>query len=131
MINNKQPVLLDTSVWIDAFRGKTLHILEVTRTLLSEDNVLICGPVVFEINRGLRQKERTRVLPLFDALVHLSFDERIWKLAGDLDAKLRKKGVTIPPMDILIAQVSIHYSVPLFTLDEHFNSIPGLCLYKA
>jgi predicted nucleic acid-binding protein len=67
---------------------------------------------------------------LFDALAHLSFDERIWKLAGNLDAKLRKNGVTIPPMDILIAKVSIHYSVPLFTLDEHFNSIPGLSLFK-
>ena len=131
MVNNKQRVLLDTSVWIDAFRGKTPHILAVTRTLLNEDRVLTCGPVVFEMNRGFRPQERKKILPLFDALARLAFEEAIWESAGDLDAALRQKGITIPPLDVLIAQVSLLYKVPLFTLDEHFNLIPGLKLFDA
>ena len=67
--------------------------------------------------------------PLFDALARLSFEEAIWESAGDLDAALRQKGITIPPMDVLIAQVSLHYKVPLLTLDRHFHSIPGLELF--
>jgi predicted nucleic acid-binding protein len=130
MINSKQRILLDTSVWIDAFRGKTPHILEVTRTLLSEDSVVTCGPVIFEINRGLRPQERTKILPLLDALARLSFDEAMWQFAGNLDAGLRIKGITIPPMDILIAQMCLHHEVPLFTLDEHFRSIPDLNIFK-
>ena len=127
---NMESVLLDTSVWIDALRGKTPNIVALTQGLLNDDRVLTCGPVIFEIKRGLRSPERKKILPLFDALIRLSFDEAIWDAGGDLDASLRKKGVTIPPMDVLIAQICLHHKVFLFTLDEHFRSVPGLQVFE-
>ena len=127
---NMESVLLDTSVWIDALRGKTPNIVALTQGLLNDDRVLTCGPVIFEIKRGLRSPERNKILPLFDALIRLSFDEVMWDAAGDLDASLRKKGVTIPPMDVLIAQICLHHKVSLFTLDEHFRSVPGLQVFE-
>jgi predicted nucleic acid-binding protein len=51
-------------------------------------------------------------------------------LVGDLDALLRKKGITIPPMDVIIAQVCLHHKVSIFTLDEHFHSISGLKFFE-
>ena len=57
-------------------------------------------------------------------------DETDWDAAGDLDASLRKKGTTIPPMDVIIAQVCLHHKVFLFTLDEHFSSVSGLKLFE-
>jgi len=126
MTDNMAPVVLDTSVWIDAFRGKTPHIVEAAQGLLKDDRILICGPVLFEIKRGLRPPDRKKILPLLDALIRLSVDETVWDAAGDLDASLRKKGITIPPMDVIIAQVCLHHKVALFALDEHFNSISGL-----
>ena len=125
-----ESVLLDTSVWIDALRGKTPEIVAVTRGLLNDDRVLTCGSVIFEIKRGLRPPERKKILPLFDALIRLAVGETIWDAAGDLDATLRKKGITIPPMDILIAQICLHHKVALFTLDEHFRSVPGLKVFE-
>jgi len=130
MTGDKEPVLLDTSVWIDAFRGNTTDIVTATQALLNDDRVLTCGPVIFEINRGLRPRERKKILPLFDALIRLSFDETAWDAAGHLDASLRKKGITIPPMNVIIAQVCLHHKVLLFTLDEHFRSIPGLKVFE-
>ena len=130
MTSKKPPVLIDTSVWIDAFRGKTPDILTLTQKLLNADLVATCGPVIFEINRGLRPPERREILSLFDALIRLSFDETDWSAAGDLDASVRKKGITIPPMDVLIAQVCLRHKCLLFTLDEHFRSIPGLKLFQ-
>lgn len=130
MAGNMVPVLLDSSVWIDAFRGKTPHIVAVTQTLLNDDRILICGPVIFEIKRGLRPPDRKKILPLLDALIRLSVEETVWDAAGDLDASLRKKGITIPPMDVIIAQVCLHHKVSLFTLDEHFSSISNLKLFK-
>ena len=127
---NMESVLLDTSVWIDALRGKTPNIVALTQGLLNDDRVLTCGPVIFEIKRGLRSPERNKILPLFDALIRLSFDEVMWDAGGDLDASLRKKGVTIPPMDVLIAQICLHHKVALFTLDEHFRSVPGLHMFE-
>ena len=125
-----ESVLLDTSVWIDALRGKTPNIVALTQGLLNDDRALTCGPVMFEIKRGLRSSERKKILPLFDALIRLSFDEAIWDAAGDLDASLRKKGITIPPMDVLIAQICLQHKVALFTLDEHFRSVPGLQVFE-
>ncbi len=119
-------VMLDTSIWIDAFRGRSPEILQLTRKLINEDRVCTCGPIVFEIRRGLRMSEQKRVLPLFDALIRVKFDESTWEAAGTLDASLRKKGATIPPMDILIASVCLEHGTPLWTLDQHFEKIPGL-----
>ena len=131
MTGNMESVLLDTSVWIDALRGKTPGIVAVTQGLLNDDRVLTCGPVIFEIKRGLRLPEKKKIMPLFDALIRLSFDETVWDAAGDLDASLRKKGITIPPMDVIIAQVCLYHKVFLFTLDEHFHSVPGLKMFEA
>lgn len=122
-------VMLDTSIWIDAFRGKSPEILKLTKKLLDEDRVCTCGPIVFEIRRGLHPREQKRVFPLFDALIRLKFDESTWDEAGALDASLRRKGLTLPPMDILIASVCLQHGTPLLTLDQHFQAIPGLkCL---
>ena len=130
MTGKTEPVLLDTSVWIDALRGKTSRIVATAQELLEDDRVFTCGPIIFEIKRGLRPKERKRILPLFDALIRLSVDETIWDTAGDLDASLRSNGITIPPMDVIIAQVCLHHKVYLFTIDDHFSSVPGLKLFK-
>ncbi|HHE74156.1 MAG TPA: PIN domain-containing protein, partial [Desulfobacteraceae bacterium] len=105
MTDNTEPVLLDTSVWVDALRGKTPKIVAKTQGLLNDDRVLTCGPVIFEIRRGLHPKERKKIMPLFDALIRLSVDEAVWDSAGDLDASRRRDGITIPPMDTIIAQV--------------------------
>ncbi len=130
MTDNLDSILLDTSVWIDAFQGKTPDIVAVVQGLLNDDRILTCGPVIFEIKRGLRPPERKKILPLFSALIRLSVDETVWDAAGDLDASLRKKGITIPPMDVIIAQVCLHHKVFLFTLDEHFRLVSGLKLFE-
>ena len=130
MPGNTELVLVDTSVWIDALRGETPIVVKVTQGLLKDDRAVTCGPVLFELKRGLRISERKKILPLFDALVRLSFKENDWDAAGDLDASLRKKGITLPPMDIIIARACLHHKVSLFTLDKHFSSVHGLQLFE-
>jgi predicted nucleic acid-binding protein len=130
MVGDLESIMLDTSVWIDALRGKTPHVVSVTQALLNDDRIVICGPVIFEIKRGLRPADRKKILPLMDALIRLAVDEAVWDNADDLDASLRKKGITIPPMDVIIAQTCLHHRVSLFTLDEHFRSISELKFFE-
>lgn len=130
MTRRSDAVLIDTSVWIASFRGAPENVTEITRELLKEDRALICGPVLFEIRRGLRLPEREKVIPLMEAIVRLPVEEEDWDLAGELDATLRSKGITIPPMDLIIARLCIRYNVQLFTLDRHFESIEGIRLFK-
>ena len=130
MAGNVESIMLDTSVWLDALRGKTPPVVAATQALLNDDRIVICGPVIFEIKRGLRPTDRKNLLPLMDALIRLAVDEAVWDSAGDLDAFLRKKGITIPPMDVIIAQACLHHKVSLFTLEEHFRSISELKFFK-
>lgn len=130
MIRNNESVLIDTSTWIAAFRGRPENVKKITRTLLNDDRALTCGPVLFEIYRGLHASERKKIIPLMKAIIRLPIDEKDWEIAGNLDASLRTKGITIPPMDILIAQVCLRNNVPIFALDQHFECINGLRLFK-
>lgn len=122
-------VVLDTSIWITAFRGDDESILDRARDLIAADRVVICGPIQFELGRGIKRAERERVLPLLAAVRTTRFDEADWAAAGALDSSLRAKGLTIPPMDILISRVCIREALPLWTLDRHFEKVPGLVLF--
>jgi len=126
MAADLDPVLIDTSAWIDAFQEKTPWVARRIRTLLEEDRASTCGPVLFEIRRGLKPGERKQVIPLFDALHRLPFKEADWSEAGELDAALRKKGHTLPAMDVLIAHICLKQKASILTLDEHFKLVPGL-----
>jgi predicted nucleic acid-binding protein len=126
MAARPEPVLIDTSAWIDAFQEKTPWVTQIIRTLLEEDRAVTCGPVLFEIRRGLQPSERKKVLPLFDALHLLPFEEIDWSEAGELDAALRKKGRTLPSMDVLIAHICMKHKTSILTLDGHFQFVPGL-----
>jgi predicted nucleic acid-binding protein len=119
-------VMIDTSAWIDGFRGKTDWVTRLIRELLNDDRAATCGPVLFEIRRGLKPPERKRVMPLFDALHRLPFNESDWVGAGELDASLRRKGRTLPSMDVLIAHLCLKHGVAILTLDGHFAKVPGL-----
>lgn len=121
-------VLIDTSVWVEAFHGGNPWVLERVRSLLEEDRAAICGPVEFEIRQGLRDRERERVLPLLEAVPRLEFLESDWAEAGDLGANLRRRGVTVPALDLLIAAVCRRTATSLLTLDKHFRSVEGLSL---
>ena len=128
MAANSKPVLIDTSAWIDGFREKTPGVAELIRKLLDEDRAFTCGPVLFEIRRGLRPGERKKVMPLLDALHRLPFEESDWGEAGELDVALRKKGHTLPSMDVLIAHLCLKHKTAILTLDKHFKDVPGLLL---
>lgn len=124
-------VMLDTSAWVDVFRGRTPELVTLCRELLTSDRVLTCSPVVFELRRGLGRRNRKTVLKLLDAVPRIAVTEEDWDAAGDLDAGLRRKGITIPPMDVLIAEVCLRHAVPLLAVDGHFDEVPGLRLWES
>ncbi len=123
-------VLIDTSVWIAAFRGTPQPVAEITKKLILDDLALTCSPVLFEIRRGLRASECERIMSVMHAIVRFPMEEEDWELAGTLDASLRSRGITIPPMDVLIAQVCLKQKIPIFTLDKHFEGIENLKVYR-
>lgn len=57
-------------------------------------------------------------------------DDAQWTDAGNLSDSLRKKGVTLPLTDIILAVTAQNNHAAIFTLDKHFSFIPGVSLFE-
>ncbi len=113
-------ILVDTSAWIEFFRG-TGRAAEQVEITLAEDEAAWCGPIATELRRGLvSAKERAKVLPLLHACHWLAQPEALWDEAGDLGYLLRRKGLTAKTLDLLIAAYALSHRVALLTVDADF-----------
>jgi predicted nucleic acid-binding protein len=113
-------ILVDTSAWIDFFRGAGSLAGRVD-DLLENDQAALCGPVITEIRRGLRSRaERTRVLPLLAGCHLLEQPAALWEEAGELGWYLGRRGATVKSLDLLIATYALAHAVPILTVDGDF-----------
>jgi predicted nucleic acid-binding protein len=122
--------IIDTSAWIEAFRGRDPRLREAVDSLLDQGRVVLCGLVELELLQGFRADERTLFASLFEALPYAEVDRQDWRAAGFLLAGLRARGITIPATDALIAALCLRHDLLLLTLDKHFDQIPQLRRFK-
>ena len=118
-------VLIDTSAWIAFFRGDEPVATQVEQTL-AEGSAAFCGVVELELRQGIRPEEREQVLSLLGAVTRLPTEEADWAQAGDLLADLRRKGITLPSTDGLIAHLALRHRAVLLEQDNHFRHFPSL-----
>ena len=113
-------MLVDTSAWIDFFRGRG-RLARIVDDALAANDVAICGPVETELRRGLvNARERRKVLPLLSGCTWLSAPEDLWTAAGELGYRLRRRGVAGKTLDLLIATYALSYSSALLTSNKGF-----------
>jgi len=123
-------VLVDTSAWIEALRGRDKRLRAMVDALLDQDRAVLCGLVELELLQGFRTGEGELLASLFEALPFIEVDRRDWKAAGTLLADLRAGGITIPASDGLISALCLRHDLMLLTLDKHFDHIPRLRRFK-
>ncbi|MBI4565967.1 MAG: PIN domain-containing protein [Planctomycetes bacterium] len=128
----EEVVIVDTSVWIDVLRSRpSMHREEVSR-LVRLDRAGICSLILAEILEGIRSaKEEEEVRRRLSVVRSLPIAESVWEEAGRLGAALRRKGITVPLSDRVIAIVALRQNCPVYTVDKHFQRIPSLRLYAA
>ena len=113
-------ILIDTSAWIDFFRGRD-PLGRIVDDALAANDAAVCGPVETELRRGLlNEKERKRVLPLLSGCHWLRKPADLWIEAGDLGFHLRRRGIASKTLDLLIATYAISHSTALLTSDKDF-----------
>ena len=118
-------VLIDTSVWIDFFQKPDAKDNERLEALIKGVNrAAVCGIVLQEVLQGIRDdnvhqkvKSRLVLMPFFNA------DKEVWLEAAAVYRLLRKKGISIPPVDVSVAAIALRYGLPLYSHDRHFKSI--------
>jgi hypothetical protein len=117
-------IIADTCIWIEYFRGKG-PVSDALLGLIQGGEIRITGPVVYELLQGAKTKNDAELIKeITHALPPLAVTHETWLLAGDLFFDLRRKGVTLPPSDVLLSAMAIENNCSLFTIDHHFNHIP-------
>ncbi len=123
-------ILVDTCVWIDFFVPRST-VGKALEPLLAEDSVVTCGIVLFELMQGIKtEKERSLIRSALSQLSYMEMNRSLREKAAILFCSLRRKGITLPLSDIFIAAIALQYNLSIFTIDKHFESIPGISIYK-
>lgn len=124
-------VIADTSVWIEYLRGGHEPTRSVLRTLIRAEQAALVGVVLAELLQGCRTpKESNTILTQLTGLRFLEASFATWKRTGELSSSLRRKGITLPLSDLIIAVLALEHDCRVFALDPHFKQIPGLKLYR-
>jgi predicted nucleic acid-binding protein len=121
-----EKILIDTSAWIEYFRGKEFTLCDQILGLILEDRITNCGLVEFELLHGARKDE----LPLLDQqLKKLNYSEMTrqdFRKAAELSKLMKSRGKSLKFIDLAIAAFCIERDLILLTLARDFKEIPGL-----
>ena len=119
--------LVDTSAWILALRKDfSPGVKERIDHLLKENTVITTGMVKLEILGGTKtESEFQRLKRRLEALDSVDLDTSLWEESYDLAFKLRRKGITVPYTDILIAACALKIGSTVVHADAHFDLMAG------
>ncbi len=92
---------------------------------LADGSAAVCGMIELEVLQNVRPGEED-VRSLMRSTLRLRTEEGDYREAGERLAGLRRRGVTLPVTDGLIAQIALRYQVPLLEFDKHFDHIEAL-----
>jgi len=115
-------ILLDTSAWVEYFKGNP------TVAAMVNDReahfVYIIGPAITELIQGMKTEKAKEIFAAsLESLPRLKITDQDWFDAGTFGAQLRSKGVTVPLADLIIYTVAMNNHCSICTLDKHFNII--------
>lgn len=120
--------IFDTNMFSNLIRRNDPDLLK--RIWDSQDAVLIlCDPVIYELERGLLHKDastqlvyfREQIIPLFTVVAITLVD---WRVAALLWAEMRRQGKQLSNIDLLIAAVTLRVDAVLVTADDDFDALP-------
>ncbi len=119
-----QPVLIDTSYWIEYFnRPGTPRAGEVERSIQNDRAVLV-GAVLAELFQGARnEKELSELRTALGAVTWIETTDEVYVRVGRLGFEMRRLGVTVPVTDCIIAAGAESVGGHVLTLDGHFEEL--------
>ena len=120
-----EKVLVDTSAWIVSFkRGGDQRLKEFLRQSIIAGLAVTTPIILLELLQGCRSTEERDALRIkLESLDLLSVDSSAWEQAYELGFLLRRKGLTIPTTDLIIAAMAIENKTILLHHDEHYEMI--------
>ncbi len=123
-------VIADSSVWIAFQRDPSSPAGKALDRLLDNDEVHMVGPVLAEVLQGARSS--SEFVFFASRLAHLPFlatTQATWVKAGELNNLLGMQGRMLALGVLVISVLALEHDVPVYSLDDDFNRVPGLKQY--
>ncbi len=132
-------VLIDTSVWSQAFRRHSADgesdLIRELRELIADGNALVIGPIRQELLSGIKQpsqfdelRNRMRAFP------DVRLESADYERAAEQFKKCRRNGIQGSNTDFLICAVAERLQVAIFTADNdfaHFSRLLPIRLHRS
>lgn len=120
-------VIIDTSVFIDFFRGKEVPKF---RNLVEENRAVLSPFVRLELFMGIRKSEVPRVASAIAGLIQSPPHPEVFSVAEGLLNLLRPPGITVGTVDLLLAAEAKSYGYALLSHDKVFDRMNSLGIIK-
>jgi len=117
--------LIDTSAWIASFKKTGGYDLKEFMRQATISGLAMSSPIIIlELLQGCKTLEEQDSLKVkLESLDLLQITVDVWEKAYELGFALRRKGLTIPTVDLIIAALAIENKTFLLHCDEHFEMI--------
>ena len=126
-----EKILVDTSVWIDYFKGQNGYIVNLMDAILTKNSIYVPKVVIAELMQGCKsEKEISVVEDFLDAFYIIDNSENTWIKAGKLSFSMKKQGKTVNLIDCYISVIASENDCAVFTLDKHFDDIKNFIKIK-
>jgi predicted nucleic acid-binding protein len=118
-------IAVDTSVWIDFFRGRS-PVVEKLSALLDRDEVALPVSAKIEILSGAKKSEASRLQRVLSALPILYPTEELWRLMERWVTAGAAAGHRFGVGDLLVAALAVEHGCTLWSLDHDFARMASL-----
>lgn len=122
---NPEQILIDTSAWIASFKKTgNIQLKEFLKNSILAGLATTSPIIILELLQGCRTLEERDALKIkLESLDLLSITQSAWERSYELAFSLRKKGLTIPTADLIIAAIAIENNSMIVHQDEHYEMI--------
>jgi tRNA(fMet)-specific endonuclease VapC len=118
-------IAIDTSVWVEFFRGRQ-PLADRVAHVLDRDQVALPMPVRIEILSGARRAERSRLARVLSALPLLVPSEPTWRRIEGWVATGAAAGHRFGVADLLVAAIASENDCAVWSLDADFARMARL-----
>lgn len=121
-------ILADSSVLIEYYRSAgNPAVQQAVAAAITDDTLAVNGIIHVEIvGFALTEKERRLLIADLSAFHWIPLDADVFAHAADLGFKLRRRGLTVPATDLIIAASAISAGAELLHIDHHFRQIAAV-----
>jgi predicted nucleic acid-binding protein len=118
-------IAVDTSVWVDFFRGRQPAAGKLLQ-LLDTDEVALPVPVRIEILAGARKSEQARLARVLGALPLLTTTDATWQRIESWVVTGGAAGQRFGMGDLLVAAIAAENGCQVWSLDQDFPRMARL-----